>query len=206
MAKDCPTFALEELPVPLVFATHRIIRQTNAAFADLFGFTPDELAGRSFTILYPELADFVMVGDLWRTNFAGGRIYTDERIMRHRDGTRFWCRVRGRSMDRLDPFSSAIYCFDPLPRPPRAGEAVLTPRQRQIVTLVAQGKTNAQIGSELGLSRRSIETHRYRLMRQLGIRNSAELIAWFTASPDQDRSEIVDIGSRVAGNKEVPCS
>ncbi|WMT89587.1 LuxR C-terminal-related transcriptional regulator [Pelagibacterium sp. H642] len=172
-------FALEELPIPLVYATHRIIRQTNAAFAGLFGYGPEELAGRSFTILYPELADFVMVGDLWRANFAGGHIYTDERIMRRRDGTRFWCRVRGRSMSGADPFSRAIYCFDPLPRPVETGEDVLTPRQRQIVTLASQGKTNAQIGGELGLSPRSVETHRYRMMRRLGLRNSAELIAWF---------------------------
>lgn len=172
-------FALEELPVPLVYATHRIIREVNTAFSDLFGYGLDDLRNQSFSILYPGVTDFVMVGELWRTNFSGGRSYTDERIMRRRDGTRLWCRVRGRSMEEDDPFSKAVYCFDPLPRPVSGARADLTPRQRQIVTLIAQGKTNAEIGSELGLSRRSVETHRYRLIRQLGLKNSAELVAWF---------------------------
>lgn len=172
-------FALETLPVPLVYATHRIIRETNTAFAELFGYEKEELRDLSFNVLYPRLADFVMVGDLWRTNFAGGRSYTDERIMRKRDGTPFWCRVRGRSMIETDPFSEAVYCFDAIARPVSAGTASLTDRQRQILTLVAQGKTNSVIGAELGLSPRSIETHRYRLLKQLGLKNAAELTAWF---------------------------
>ena len=172
-------FALEDLPVPLVYATHRIIREANSAFAELFGYAVADLRNQSFNILYPELADFVMVGELWRTNFSGGRSYTDERIMRRRDGTRLWCRVRGRSMEEAEPFSRAVYCFDALPRPIGGQRAELTPRQHQIVTLIAQGKTNAEIGGELSLSPRSVETHRYRLIRQLGLRNSAELVAWF---------------------------
>ncbi len=174
-------FDLEELPVPLVYATHRIIREVNCAFADAFGYGVEELRNQSFNILYPELADFVMVGDLWRANFSGGRSYTDERIMRRRDGSRFWCRVRGRSMEEAEPFSKAIYCFDALARPVSGHRAELTPRQRQIVTLIAQGKTTAEIGAELSLSKRSVETHRYRLTRQLGLKNSAELVAWFAA-------------------------
>lgn len=172
-------FALEDLPVPLVYATHRIIREVNSVFAEQFGYAVADLRNRSFNILYPELTDFVMVGDLWRTNFSGGRSYTDERIMRRRDGTRFWCRVRGRSMEAVDPFSKAIYCFDALPRPVGPHRTELTPRQHQIVTLIAQGKTNVEIGAELSLSPRSVETHRYRLIRQLGLSNSAELVAWF---------------------------
>lgn len=173
-------FALEELPVPLVYATHRIIRDVNAAFAELFGYAIHELCGQSFNVLYPGLSDFIVVGELWRANFSGGRSYTDERIMRRRDGTPFWCRVRGRSMIEADPFSKAIYCFDVLPRPVTAERSSLTPRQHQIVTLVAQGKTNAEIGHELGLSKRSVETHRYRILRQTSLKNTAELVSWFS--------------------------
>jgi PAS domain S-box-containing protein len=181
-------FALEALPVPLVYATHRIIREVNTAFADLFGYAPGELRNQSFNLLYPRLSDFVMVGELWRANFAGGRCYADERVMRKRDGTRFWCQVRGRSMIEDDPFSEAIYCFDAMTRPVREGPASLTDRQRQIVTLVAQGKTNRAIASEIGLSPRSVETHRYRLLKSLDLKNTAELVAWFSvALPDRDQ-------------------
>lgn len=174
------SFPLEVFPVPLVFATHRIIREANGAFADLFGYEREELRGRSFNILYPNLGDFVLVGDLWRANFAGGRSYTDERVMRKRDGTEFWARVRGRSMLEADPFREAIYCFDALPRPVAQARSRLTARQHQIVTLVAQGKSSAGIALELGLSRRSVDTHRLRLLRALGLKNTAELVAWFS--------------------------
>jgi PAS domain S-box-containing protein len=189
MDQSAPHFVLDDLPVPMVYATHRIIRQVNSAFASLFGYLPDELADRSFKILYPGVADFVMVGDLWRTNFSGGRTYTDERIMAHRDGTRFWCRARGKSMILNDPFARAVYCFDPIPRPVDVQRQALTPRQNQILTLVSQGKTNAEIAAELGLSPRSIETHRYRMTRQLGLKNTAELVGWFVARVQSGKVE-----------------
>ena len=55
-------------------------------------------------------------------------------------------------------------------------------RQRQILTLVSQGKTNAAIAAEIGLSPRTVEAHRLRLTRTLGLANSAELLASFLNS------------------------
>ncbi|MCR6671306.1 LuxR C-terminal-related transcriptional regulator [Devosia ginsengisoli] len=181
-------FALEAMPVPMVFATHRIIREVNPAFSALFGYSPDELVDQSFNTLYPRLADFVMVGNLWRKNFSGGRTYTDERIMKRRDDTRFWCRVRGRSMIEADPFSEAIYCFDEMARPVLDHRDGLTDRQRQILSLIALGKTSAAIAQELGLSRRSVDTHRLRLLRALGLGNTAELMAWYFGAADHPAS------------------
>lgn len=172
-------FPLDAMPVPMVFATHRIIREVNPAFAAVFGYEVEELIDQSFNILYPRLADFVMVGDLWRANFSGGRSYVDERIMRKCDGTAFWCHVRGRSMVEADPFSEALYCFEAMTRPVHRASHALTDRQRQVLALLAQGKTSAVIGHELGLSRRSVDTHRLRLLRALGLKNTAELVAWF---------------------------
>ena len=171
-------FALGDFPVPLVHATHRIIRDCNAEFAELFGYERDELIEFSFSVLYPKLADFVHTGQMWRVNFAGGRLYADERIMRRRDGSRFWCRVRGRSRNAGDPFGDAIYSFGAMNRQVATAGPALTDRQRQIVSLVAQGKTNAVIAAETGLSKRTIEAHRARLMRAVGVRNGAQLIAW----------------------------
>lgn len=174
-----PLFALGDIPVPMVFATHRIIRDCNAEFASLFGFARDELVDQSFSRLYPKLADFVRTGQMWRSHLPGGQVYYDERIMVGADERRFWCRVNGRSRNSADPFSEALYCFEPMSRP--VTQAAMTGRQRQILTLVAQGKTNAVIAAEIGLSRRTVEAHRLRLTRAAGVRNTAELIAWFSA-------------------------
>lgn len=183
------TYLLADSPVPMVHATYRIIRECNAEFAALFGYQPRQLVNTSFSLLYPAIGDFVRTGQMWRQNLPGGAVYYDERIMARLDGSRFWCRVRGRSGNAADPFASALYCFDMMNRPLTDTASRLTGRQRQILTLVAQGKTSAQIATEIGLSRRTVEAHRLRLAKSTGTTNSAELIAWFlsrgpSAGPD----------------------
>lgn len=56
-------------------------------------------------------------------------------------------------------------------RPP-----VLTERQREILRLFANGQSAKQIARSLELSPRTVEFHKYKLMEQLGVRNSAELL------------------------------
>ncbi len=51
----------------------------------------------------------------------------------------------------------------------------LTPREREVLTLVASGKTNREIGAELGISPRTVESHRESLVKKLEIRTVAEL-------------------------------
>ena len=43
-----PRFSLNEIPVPMVYATHRIIRDCNDAFAELFGYERADLIDKSF--------------------------------------------------------------------------------------------------------------------------------------------------------------
>jgi DNA-binding NarL/FixJ family response regulator len=54
--------------------------------------------------------------------------------------------------------------------------AALTPRQREILQLLAEGKSAKVIAAALGLSARTVEFHKYTLMDALGMENSAELI------------------------------
>jgi DNA-binding NarL/FixJ family response regulator len=58
--------------------------------------------------------------------------------------------------------------------PPLAA-SVLTPREQQILVQVAAGFTNREIGSELGISSRTVEAHRESLMTKLGVRTVAGL-------------------------------
>lgn len=174
-------FQLTDLPVPMVYATHRIIRDCNSEFAETFGYERLELINQSFSRLYPKIRDFVRTGEMWRSNLGGGKVYYDERLMRRRDGTSFWCRVRGRSRNNADPFAEALYCFEPTNRAVTGNMSLISDRQKQVLTLVSQGKTNAQIAAEIGLSKRTVEAHRARLMRTHSLHNSAELIAWFSS-------------------------
>ncbi len=52
----------------------------------------------------------------------------------------------------------------------------LTSRQKEILRLVAQGCTNREIGQRLSISVRTVEVHRFNLMRRLRVRNVAQLL------------------------------
>jgi two-component system response regulator NreC len=52
----------------------------------------------------------------------------------------------------------------------------LTPREREVLRLIALGHTSVEIAHKLGLSPRTIETHRARIHRKLGLDTRAELV------------------------------
>lgn len=52
----------------------------------------------------------------------------------------------------------------------------LTPRQKEILKLVSQGNTNRDIARRLAISVRTVEVHRFNLMRRLKVRNVAQLL------------------------------
>ena len=56
-------------------------------------------------------------------------------------------------------------------------EVELTPRQRDVLRLIVQGRRMKEIASILDLSARTIETHKYEMMRVLGVQSTAELVA-----------------------------
>lgn len=53
---------------------------------------------------------------------------------------------------------------------------LLTPRQRDILRLVSVGHTNREIATVLQISVRTVEVHRFNLMRRLNVRNVAQLL------------------------------
>jgi DNA-binding NarL/FixJ family response regulator len=54
----------------------------------------------------------------------------------------------------------------------------LTPRQREVLQLIAEGKRMKEIGAILELSTRTVETHKYEMMRALGVESTAELVRY----------------------------
>jgi len=58
-----------------------------------------------------------------------------------------------------------------------APESPLTPRQREVATLVAQGATNRQIARALGIADKTVEVHLAQIMHRLGVQNRAQVAA-----------------------------
>jgi DNA-binding NarL/FixJ family response regulator len=54
----------------------------------------------------------------------------------------------------------------------------LTARQREVLQLLAEGKSAKEIGGILEISARTVETHKYKMMDELGVKTSAELIQY----------------------------
>ncbi len=62
-----------------------------------------------------------------------------------------------------------------LPGPAQTAFSVLTAREREVLQLLAEGKSTANIGELLHISIKTVETHRQQIMNKLGIRSVAEL-------------------------------
>jgi two-component system, NarL family, response regulator NreC len=54
----------------------------------------------------------------------------------------------------------------------------LTAREREVLKLLAEGKTVRMAASVLGLSSKTVDSHKFNLMRKLGLHNKAELVMW----------------------------
>jgi DNA-binding NarL/FixJ family response regulator len=59
---------------------------------------------------------------------------------------------------------------------PKTGHKVLTPRQREVVHLLAEGKSMKEVASVLNVTPRTVAFHKYRVMEVLNLKTTAELI------------------------------
>jgi DNA-binding NarL/FixJ family response regulator len=74
------------------------------------------------------------------------------------------------SLSRREPHRSTEAMVSP--------ERVLTAREREVLKLLAEGKTVRAAATVLGLSSKTVDAHKFNLMRKLGIHNKAELVMW----------------------------
>jgi DNA-binding NarL/FixJ family response regulator len=58
----------------------------------------------------------------------------------------------------------------------------LGPREREVVALVAEGKTNAQIALETGLSEATVKNYLANAMHKAGVDNRTALAVWWTSA------------------------
>ena len=67
---------------------------------------------------------------------------------------------------------------DSAKRSPSKGKKLITKREREIVKLIVQGYTSAEIANLLFISTRTVETHRSNLMNKLELKNTAALVRY----------------------------
>ena len=59
-----------------------------------------------------------------------------------------------------------------------SSERALTAREEEVLKLLAEGKTVRKAATVLGLSSKTVDSHKFNLMRKLGLHNKAELVMW----------------------------
>jgi DNA-binding CsgD family transcriptional regulator len=79
------------------------------------------------------------------------------------------------SMATAAEYALLLTAPGPPPAPPAPGKASLSARERELVTLVAQGRTNAQIAAQLYISVRTVTSHLDRIRDKTGCRRRADL-------------------------------
>lgn len=60
----------------------------------------------------------------------------------------------------------------------RSADPELTPRQRQVLELIAAGRANKEIADRLRISVKTVEFHKTNLMARLGLRTTADLVKY----------------------------
>lgn len=161
-------------PIGMCVAAGRVILSCNRALEEMFGYGPDTLRGRSFSLLYPTTDEFVRTGARITAVLERDGRYADERIMRRSDGTLFWCHVSGCILGPRDAPHAIVWSFQDVSGR-RPVTALLTPREREIAAFLVEGKTSKVIARAVNLSYRTVEMHRARMMKKFGAATALEL-------------------------------
>ncbi|MDK3016126.1 LuxR C-terminal-related transcriptional regulator [Pseudodonghicola flavimaris] len=171
--RELAELAFTHAPVGLVVTESRVIRDCNHAFAAMFGYSRAALRDSTFAILYPSQEEFANIRNRGVRDLQERGQYWDERVMMRKGGELFWCRVRGHTFTPDAPLTRAVWSFadlsDTRPYQP------LTRREREVFSLLGEGKTSKEIARTLELSYRTVEVHRARLLKKFGVSNTAGL-------------------------------
>ncbi|NRT57631.1 PAS and helix-turn-helix domain-containing protein [Sphaerotilus uruguayifluvii] len=172
--------AFDLAPVGLVLSRHRLMVDCNRLVLDMFGATRQDMVGQSFEVLYPSSDEFQRTGERIVARLDAAGRYADDRVMkrlRAAPGQQelFWCHVSGRALDPDDPHAAGIWTFEDLSEK-RSIQTDLTPREREIAALLVEGLTSKLIGRRLGISPRTVDVYRARLMRKYEAATTPELV------------------------------
>lgn len=167
--------AFEAAPIGIVLAENRMIKVCNTKFAELSGYAKNDLIGQSFRIFYISDEEFDRIRDIGLQLMRETGQYTDQRLLRRKDGSHIWCRFRARSLSPDTPLTAVVMSFAQVFD--RPGSVALTGRQKDVLAGLRRGLTSKAIARELGLSPRTVEDVRARLLKSLSATNTAELLA-----------------------------
>lgn len=178
--------------------------KVNDALCEIVGYSADELLTMSFQdMTHPDdLEEDLALG----RRLLGGEFssYQLEKRYLRKDGSDVWIHLSVslvRAEDGTPAYSVAqILDIDERKRgergsagpPGSAGSGPLSPRERQVLSLLAEGRTSAEVGVALGVSEETVQTHVRRAMTKLDARSRTQAVAiairfgWLDAGEQAD--------------------
>ncbi len=181
---------LDQLPCSafLVEVPQREIAWCNAGTEKVFGYAPSDLVGTASEKLHVDTKHHKHFGAWSEPVLERGETFVGRYWMKHRDGSIFPSEhvvTPVATLDGLRLVVSLVYCMDtakeatPLERRQLARK--LSARENEVLDFVLQGLSSKQIARELGLSHRTVETHRSNILHKLEFETFRELLAEIVA-------------------------
>ena len=171
--------AFDLAPIGMVLSRNRTMVDCNQRVCEMFGVPREQLIGQTFQLLYPSADEYERTGQRITPILNTKGVYADDRVMKRVDGRfkgeTFWCHVTGRALNLESPHEAGIWSFEDLSatRPVRAE---LTAREREVAAFLMEGMTSKEIGRALGISHRTVEIYRAKLMRKYKASTTADLV------------------------------
>ncbi|RJF95631.1 putative bifunctional diguanylate cyclase/phosphodiesterase [Noviherbaspirillum saxi] len=116
---------LDNASVGIVFTRDRKILRCNDRFSELFGWPKDHLVGMPTIIVYPSAEAFDEMGRIAIPVLSRGERLDTEVLLKRRDGSTFWGRLRGKAIDPADVHNGTIFILEDITEHRMAQERLL---------------------------------------------------------------------------------
>jgi diguanylate cyclase (GGDEF)-like protein/PAS domain S-box-containing protein len=156
--------------VGIAFLRERVFQRCNPRLEEMFGYEPGTLAGTATAELFLTPEEHEAAGSAMFARLAAGQSYIDERMLRRKDTSRFWCKVVVKALDAAHPEEGAIAIFDDISAE-RAARRELEASRDALEVAVAQRTEELQAANQ-------------RLQAEIADRRQAETRAQHLADHD----------------------
>ena len=152
-AYDEQQIIFDNAAVGILFARDRMVQRCNRRLAEIFGYSPEELPGRSTRIFYLNEDDYQRHGAELLPVVTAGGTYVGEMRVRHRDGHAFWVRATGRRVAGQMESVDLTWIFEDVTERHQAEEALLRAHeeleQRVVERTAELASANSQLQEEV---------------------------------------------------------
>lgn len=152
-AFDEQQMIFDNAAVGILFARDRVVQRCNRRLAEIFGYQPEELAGRSTRVFYLSEEDYRSVGATALPAVLSGGTHVGEARVRRRDGHAFWVRATGRRIANQTDSIDVIWIFEDVTERHQAEEALLHAHdaleQRVVERTAELANANLQLQEEV---------------------------------------------------------